>query len=103
MPQVSVIAKLTAKQGKRDELVGHLGKLVAVVEEDPGALIYSVHLSRDEPDVVWFFELYTNQAALDAHAGSEALKSAGGGMADLLGGRPELFTCEPAVSKGLPT
>jgi quinol monooxygenase YgiN len=99
---VSVIAKLTAKEGKRDELVSHLGKLLDVVSEEPGTLVYSVHASKDDPDVVYFFELYTDQSALTAHAGSEGLKAAGAGMGDLLGGRPELYTCELVMAKGLP-
>ncbi len=103
MPQVSVIAKLIAKEGKRDELVEQLSKLVAAAEEEPGTLVYSVNLSTTEPEVVYFFELYTDQAALDVHGKSDAFKAAGAGMGDLLGGKPELYLCELAVAKGLPS
>jgi quinol monooxygenase YgiN len=99
---VSVIAKLTAKEGKRDELVRRLGDLLPVVNEEPGTLVYSIHVSTTEPEVIYFFELYTDQAALAAHGSSEGMKKAGAGMGDLLGARPELFTCEMVAAKGLP-
>ena len=51
MGQVSVIAKLVAKEGKRDELVEQLSKLVAAVQAEPGTLVYSVNLSTTDPEV----------------------------------------------------
>jgi len=103
VPQVSVIAKLQAKEGKRDELVEQLGKLVVAAEDEPGTLVYSVNLSNTEPDVVYFFEMYADQDAFAAHGKSDAFKAAGAGLGELLGGRPELHICELAVAKGLPT
>jgi quinol monooxygenase YgiN len=102
VPQVSVIAKLIAKEGKRDELVSHLQKLVAATEAEPGTLIYALNVSTTEPEVVWFYELYTDQDALVAHGGSEAMKAAGAAMGDLVGAKTELYFCQPVVSKGLP-
>jgi quinol monooxygenase YgiN len=101
--QVSVIAKLIAKEGKRDELVEQLSKLVVAAQDEPGTLVYSLNVSTTEPDVVYFFELYADQQALDVHGKSDAFKAAGAGMGDLLGGRPELYMCELAAAKGLPT
>jgi quinol monooxygenase YgiN len=97
-----VIAKLTAKEGKRDELVRRMGGLLDVVNEEPGTLVYSIHTSTAEPNVIYFFELYTDQSALTAHASSDGLKAAGAGMGDLLGAAPELYTCEMVTAKGLP-
>jgi len=102
MAQLSVIAKLTAKAGRRDELVDKLRALVAVTESEPGTLVYSLSVSSSEPDVIWFFELYPDQEALAAHSGSEGMKAAGAAMGDLLGGAPELHLCELVVAKGLP-
>ena len=102
MAQVSVIAKLVAKEGKRDELVEQLSKLVAAVEDEPGTLVYSVNLSTTDPEVVYFFELYTDKDALALHGKGEAFAAAGAGMGGLLGAKPELYMCELATAKGLP-
>ena len=102
MGQVSVIAKLTAKEGKRDELLKVLNDLVNAVESEPGTLIYAINASTTSPDEVWFYELYADGDALAAHSRSEAMKAAGAGMMDLLGGKAELFFLEPAGGKGLP-
>ena len=88
MAQVSVIAKLVAKAGKRDELVEQLGKLVTAAGDEPGTLVYSLNLSTTEPDVVYFFEMYADQDAFAVHGKSDAFKAAGAGIGPLLGARP---------------
>jgi quinol monooxygenase YgiN len=97
-----VIAKLVAKEGKRVELVEKLSKLVAATEAEPGTLVYSVNLSTTEPELVYFYELYTDKDALAVHGKSDAFAAAGAGMGDLLAAKPELYMCELATAKGLP-
>jgi quinol monooxygenase YgiN len=101
MARVAVIAKMTAKEGKRDELVEGLRKLVAATESEPGTLLYSLNLSIKEPDVVWFYELYTDQDALQAHGSGDAVKATAS-LAEFMAGRPELQFLEPVAGKGLP-
>jgi quinol monooxygenase YgiN len=100
--KVSVIARLTAKEGKRDPLVEALKELVAATEAEPGTQIYAMSVSTTEPEVVWFYELYTDQAGLAAHGGSDAMKAVGAKLAGLVAGAPELHVCDPVVAKGLP-
>src|SRR3954471_21077342 len=61
MSKTAILAKLTAQPGKRDELVEALGPLVEAVDQEPGTELYVLHTSATEPDVVWFYELYTDQ------------------------------------------
>jgi quinol monooxygenase YgiN len=100
--QVSVIAKLTAKEGKRDERLEHLRTMAKATEDEPGTLQYTVNPSTTDPEVVWFYEVYTNQDALVAHGGSDAMKAAGPALAELLAARLELHICEPVAGKNLP-
>jgi len=102
MPKVAVVAKLTAQPGKRDELVAVLSEVVASAAGEPGTEVYSMNTDKSEADVVWFFELYADDAALAAHSGSDAMKTAGPKLAGLVAGRPELHLLEPVVGKGLP-
>jgi len=101
MPKVAVVAKLTAAPGKRDEVVDVLKDVVAATEQEAGTLVYAMNVEKDG-DVIWFYELYTDEAALAAHGGSEAMKAAGPRLADKLGGRPEIIQVVPVVGKGIP-
>ena len=102
MARPALIAKMTAKEGRRDELVAGLAELVEAVESEPGTLLYALNLSAAEPDVVFFYEIYADADAVAAHAGSAAMKAAGAVMAELLAGRPELQRLELIGGKGLP-
>ena len=100
MAKVSIIAKLTAAPGKRDELIAAFQPVMAAVEAEPGTELYLLHTDVADENVVWFYERYADQAAFDAHAGSAAMKSFGPSLAGLVGGRPELTILNFVGGKG---
>jgi quinol monooxygenase YgiN len=102
MAQVAVLAKLVAAEGKRDDLVKVLGELVDAVRSEPGTLAYVLHTAQDDPNAVWFYELYDNADSLAAHSGSEAMKAIGPKLAGLVAGRAEITRLEPRGGKGVP-
>ena len=102
MAKVAVIAKITALPGMRDEVVAVLNDVVAATGDEAGTLLYAMNLDKAEEDVIWFYELYTDDAALAAHGGSEAMKAAGGKLRDKAAGRPELHVLELVGGTGLP-
>ena len=53
--------------------------------------------------MLWFYELYADQDALQAHSTSAAMKALGPVLAPLMGGRPEMTFLKPLGGKGLPT
>jgi quinol monooxygenase YgiN len=99
---IGVFAKLTAAPGKRQELIEVLGTHFPNVEGEEGTLIYAMHADNDDADVIWFYELYTDQDGFAAHSGSPGMKELGGKLAGLVGGRPELHMVTPVKTKGLP-
>ena len=101
MSKLSVIAKLTAADGKSAELETALAGLIAAAEEESGLEIYSVHAAKDEPGVYWFFELYTGDDAMAVHGKGDGMKAAMGAVGGLLAGRPEVITMSPVAAKGL--
>jgi quinol monooxygenase YgiN len=101
MSKVAVIAKIPAAPGKRDELVAALQVGLATAEGEAGTIQYILHADAKDPDVVWFYELYTDQDALTAHGTSEAFKAMGASLAPFVGGRPELTFLQPLGGKGL--
>lgn len=101
MSKMAIIAKLTAKEGKRDDLLAALGQLFDAVEDEPGTEVYAVHHDLGDENSVWFYELYTDAEAATVHGKSEAMKAAGGAFAELLDGRPELTFLGPVQAKGV--
>ena len=101
MSKVSVIAKLTAQPGKRDELVKALQVLLDNSETEAGTEVYVLHTDNKDENVLWFYERYADQAAVDAHMKSETFRGAGPTLAPLLAGRSELSFLTPVGGKGL--
>jgi quinol monooxygenase YgiN len=72
--QVAVIARVRANKGKGDALEALLIEQADTVRrEEPDCLVYRVHRSRDDPEVFFFYELYTDDAAFDVHRKSAHL------------------------------
>ena len=64
MAQVAIVAKLTAAEGKADELRTVIADLVAAVDKtEPDTVIYAAAQDNDDPNVFWFYELYSDDAA----------------------------------------
>ena len=101
MSKISLIAKLTAAEGKGAELEAVLGEVVTAAEEEAGLEIYSAHKDSANEGVYYFFELYTDGDALGVHGKGDAMKAAMGKFAGLLGGRPEITMMSPVVAKGM--
>ena len=101
MSKVSAIVKLTAQPGKREELSAAFKTMLDHVESEAGTLIYILHSDNREEDVLWFYELYTDNDALGAHSGSDTMTSMGPSLAPLLAGRPEIHVLTPIGGKGM--
>lgn len=102
MPQVAVIAKITALPGKRDEVVTVLSGVVAAAQQEEGTLVYTLTTDTADDVTVWFYELYADDAAFAAHSSSDAMKAAGRELRDKAAGRPEIHVLQTHESKGLP-
>ncbi len=101
MSKISIIAKLTAVEGKEDELEAALHAVVAAASEEDGLEVYSAHGVPDQRGVYYFFELYRDEDAFGVHGKGERMRAAMGGFAGLLAGRPEVTMMSPIAAKGL--
>ncbi|MCU1366920.1 MAG: hypothetical protein JWL72_4883 [Ilumatobacteraceae bacterium] len=101
MSKVAAIAKIPAHPGKRDELVAGLQAALDNAAGEADTLMYILHEDATDPDVVWFYELYTDQDAFVAHGTSDAFKAIGASLRNLAGGRPEITVLKPLGGKGL--
>ena len=103
MTQVAVVAKLTAIEGKSEDLTAVIADLVTQVRDtEPGTLVYAAGQDATDPNVFWFYEFYDSADAAAAHSSGDALAAAGNRMRGLLAGPPEVHRLAPIAGKGLP-
>lgn len=103
MTQVAVIAKLTAVEGKGEDLTAAIADLVNEVRDgEPGTLVYAAARDKEDPDVFWFYEFYGSAEEATTHSTGSALANAGTRMRGLLAGSPEVHRLTPIAGKGLP-
>jgi quinol monooxygenase YgiN len=101
MTKVAELVKITAAPGKRKELLEVLQRMIDQANTEAGTEVYVFHEAADDDVTVWTYELYSDQAARDAHGASPAIKEIGPALGALLGGAPELIRLRPAVGKGV--
>jgi len=96
-----LLAKFTAKEGKGDELIAAFQPLLQQVENEPGTLLYLMNRSKEDPDLFWFSELYTDDDAFAAHGASDAMAKAMPTLGPLIA-ESELILGQPVLVSGLP-
>jgi quinol monooxygenase YgiN len=101
MPKVAMLARIRAREGRGKELIAAFQPLLDQVENEPGTVLYLMNRSKDDPDVFWVSELYTDDDAFAAHSGSEAMANAAQTLGPLIA-ESELVLGEPVLAKGLP-
>jgi quinol monooxygenase YgiN len=101
MSKISLIARLTAVDGKQAELEDAIRNVIATADEEDGLEVYSAHAVADEPGVYYFFEVYRDDDALAAHGKGDGMRAAMGAFGGLLAGRPEVTMLSPVAAKGL--
>jgi quinol monooxygenase YgiN len=99
--KVSVVAKLTIKADQADEFPAAWDDFLAHVDaNEPGTEHYMLHRSSTEPNVFYATEIYENQAALDAHMGSDAFAAFGGSLGDFIESADLQFLAPVKAAKG---
>jgi quinol monooxygenase YgiN len=87
---ITIVAKLTAAEGKADELQAVLTEMVGnVKEKESGQVpVYSLHVSDTNPNEFLFYEQYSDENAFEAHGKTDHMAAMGQKLRGLLGGRP---------------
>jgi quinol monooxygenase YgiN len=96
---IVIVTRLTAVPGRREELLAAFEPLHAAVADEPGTEVFTMHIARDDPEVVMFHEVYRDEAALAAHRNSAAVRDLVDRLGDLLAGPPEITYLEPVREK----
>lgn len=87
-----VIATLTGKSDKREELAAALSTAAAASRGDAGCLSYGFHRDLENPDTYVSVEVWEDQACLDAHFTTPHIADLFAVAGDLLDGAVDIKT-----------
>ena len=91
---ISVVAKLTVKDGHQKDFEEAARALAAAVNaNEPDCHYYAFHRS-DDPLVYVAVERYTDMAAVEHHGQTEHFKELGAALGPHMAGRPEVARYE---------
>jgi autoinducer 2-degrading protein len=68
---VVLVARWVAREGEEAAVAQAAASLVRAAREEPGCLLLEAHRDPEDPRVFLFYEHYTDEAALAAHAETE--------------------------------
>ena len=96
MGKISVIATIKVKDGRGDDIIAAFEKGATLLHTEPGTELYVLHRNSKDPNTFYVTELYTDQAALDAHQSGEVAKALGASLGDAIESA-DLQFCAPVV------
>ena len=70
-----VTATWTARQGEEATVETLLARVAAASRMEPGCLLFWTHRSVDDPGRFFLYEQYASEAAFQAHAASEHVRT----------------------------
>ena len=91
----SLLVRLTTKDGMRPALLDLLNTYADGLAEEPGTEVFIVSMDPDDANIVWLYEIFTDESAENAHRGSD-------GFARMMAFMPELLDGQPAVLRTVP-
>jgi quinol monooxygenase YgiN len=92
---VKVIAFVTVKEGEEKAFEAAADICVAASRAEPGVLYYDLWREAEGERRYVFNELYTDQAAVQTHMGSDHFKAFGMAARDMATGRPTIIVTNP--------
>ena len=101
MSKVAVAVKIRVKAGQRDAMTAAVQPGLATAQGEAGTLTYLFHHDLVDENVVWFYELYEDDAASQAHMTSASFATWSKSLAPFIDGAPEMSFLKPVGGKGL--
>ena len=71
-----VVARITAKDDKQDEVLSVLKDLVSRARDESGTVAYALHRHQSDPSVFLVYEQYKDVDALVEHSSTDYFKKA---------------------------
>ena len=91
MPEVVVVAILTAKPGAEAQVEQLMREVTPPTHAEEGCITYAIHRDLDDPCRLVFVERWTDRAVLDAHLAAPHLDTFRAGLDGLLATPTQVF------------
>ena len=95
------VAKFVLQPGKRAEALRILRPMFDQVANEPGALLYLMHIDPSDPNIIWFYERYADDAAFEFHSSTPAHDLALEGLLKILEPGWKVYWLDLVFGKGL--
>ncbi|MEN5193783.1 putative quinol monooxygenase [Sphingobacterium faecium] len=82
---------LRVEEEHREEIKTILLEMVHLTRLEPAAELYNLHQGIEDPNVFTFYEIWTDQAGLDAHNEQPYIKNFGPNYGTLLADQPNVI------------
>ncbi|GEM64642.1 antibiotic biosynthesis monooxygenase [Sphingobacterium faecium NBRC 15299] len=82
---------LRVKETHREQIKNTLLEMVRLTRLEPAAELYNLHQGIEDPNVFTFYEIWTDQAGLDAHNEQPYIKDFGPSYGTLLADQPNVI------------
>jgi quinol monooxygenase YgiN len=69
-----VSAQYLVKEGKAEEVLAILKKMIPISRAEPGCALYTVNRAVDDPRKLLLYEQYYDRSGYEAHMATEAFK-----------------------------
>jgi|FLOH01.1.fsa_nt_gi quinol monooxygenase YgiN len=93
-----IVAELEAVPERRAELMQLLTGMLAPSRAEPGCVSYRYFIDSENANIVHFFELWQDQAAIDFHFATPHFQHLGEAVGDLIVGGPNIQIFEVAAA-----
>jgi len=97
----ALINKLTAKPGKRDEVIKILLEAGKPFDDNPACMLYLVYKDVTDPNVIWVEDLWTKKDDHTAAMEKPEVRPFVAQAIPLLEGMPEQIEVDPVGGKGV--
>ncbi len=85
-----VVARITAKDDKQDEVLSVLKDLVSRARDESGTVAYALHRHQSDPSVFLVYEQYKDVDALVEHSSTDYFKKAFKTLGPLMAEKPAI-------------
>jgi quinol monooxygenase YgiN len=102
MARYGLIGNMQAQPGKRDELLAILLEGATLVAAAPGCDLWTVNISPDDPDSIWFYELWRSEADHDASLTDARIRAVIDRARQLIAGFGQRVVLHALGGKGIP-
>lgn len=91
----ALLVRLNVLDGKRTELLDLLNTYADRIGDEPGTEVYTVLVDPDSENIVWLFEVFSNDDAENLHRQSVAFGDLMHGLQNVLDAAPGILRMNP--------